>query len=70
MEALIDYKNTDIGCKERKCPCRLWTNCLNYVDEHEKQYRIRKKEKPTNIHTWYAEFFRQDELMHDLYVNG
>lgn len=56
------------GCKERKCPCRMWVNCLNYVDMERQSLRIRKKEY--DFYEWYSNNFRADFMMPDVLVNG
>ncbi len=56
------------GCKERKCPCRMWVNCLNYVDMHSQSWRLRKKEY--DFYEWYSNHFRTEIQMVDVLVNG
>ncbi len=56
------------GCKERKCPCRLWVNCLNYVDKERQAWRLKKKEY--DFYEWYMDNFRSDTQMADVLING
>jgi hypothetical protein len=56
------------GCKERKCPCRLWVNCFNYVDLESQAWRLSKKEY--NVSEWYLINFRTEIQMADIPVNG
>jgi hypothetical protein len=56
------------GCKEPKCPCRMWVNCLNYVDMQRLSLRLRKKEY--DLYKWYINNFLREILMRDRIVNG
>lgn len=56
------------GCKERKCPCRMWVNCLSYVDMGKQSLRLRKKEY--DFYDWYSHNFRSDTMMPDSLMNG
>ncbi|MCZ7356717.1 MAG: hypothetical protein O8C65_07275 [Candidatus Methanoperedens sp.] len=56
------------GCKERKCPCRLWVNCQNYVDMQRQARRLRNKEY--DFYDWYMDNFRWEAQMVDAIVNG
>lgn len=48
------------GCEQRKCPCRLWTQCGKYVDIEEQQRRLKRKvdEDYKIINLWYDQNFR------------
>ncbi len=59
---------TENGCKQRKCPCRMWVNCLNYVDVQRQALRLKRKEY--NFQEWYSENFRSDIKMADVNGNG
>ena len=56
------------GCTQRKCPCRMWVNCVNYVDRQRQEWRLKKKEY--DFHVWYKDNFRYDIQMVDVLVNG
>ena len=56
------------GCAERKCPCRMWVNCINYVDVQEQALRLKRKEY--DFQKWYSENFRYEIKMADVLVNG
>ncbi|MCZ7362969.1 MAG: hypothetical protein O8C58_06520 [Candidatus Methanoperedens sp.] len=56
------------GCKERKCPCRLWVNCLIYIDMQRQEWRLKNKEY--DFYEWYMDNFRGDAQMIDAIVNG
>ncbi|MCZ7373124.1 MAG: hypothetical protein O8C60_05625 [Candidatus Methanoperedens sp.] len=56
------------GCKERKCPCRLWVNCLTYIDMQRQEWRLKNKEY--DFYEWYMDNFRGDAQMIDAIVNG
>ncbi len=56
------------GCKERKCPCRMWANCLNYVDIEKQSQRLKKKDY--DFCEWYKNNFRGEIHMVDCLVNG
>ncbi len=58
----------ECGCKERKCPCRMWVNCLRYVDARRREWRLKKKEY--NFQLWYSDYFRNEVKMEDMSVNG
>ncbi len=59
---------TEIGCKERKCPCRMWVNCSNYVDLQKQAWRLKNKEY--DFDEWYRVNFRAEIKMGDVVVNG
>ncbi len=59
---------TENGCKERKCPCRMWVNCFNYVDMQRQALRLKRKEY--DFQEWYRENFRTDIKMVDVNGNG
>ena len=59
---------TENGCKQRKCPCRLWVNCFNYVDMQRQAWRLKNKEYDFN--EWYEINFRNDVQMADSIANG
>ncbi|MCZ7393457.1 MAG: hypothetical protein ABOK23_08125 [Candidatus Methanoperedens sp.] len=56
------------GCKERKCPCRVWVNCLYYIDMKRQALRLKKKEY--DFQKWYMDNFRGEIEMVDAIVNG
>ncbi len=56
------------GCKQRKCPCRLWVNCLTYVDMQKQAWRLKRKEY--SAYEWYMDNFRCDIQMVDVHANG
>ncbi|KCZ72311.1 hypothetical protein ANME2D_01717 [Candidatus Methanoperedens nitroreducens] len=56
------------GCKERKCPCRMWVNCLHYVNVQKRAWRLKRKEY--DFHSWYRDNFRNEIQMVDVFVNG
>lgn len=56
------------GCNQR-CPCRLWVNCDYYVDEHERQRRVKEKYNNSSIQLWYETYFRHDWSMSDIAIN-
>lgn len=56
------------GCKARKCPCRMWVNCVNYVDTQKKAYRLKRKEY--DFSEWYRDNFRCEVKMGDMFGNG
>lgn len=56
------------GCKERKCPCRLWLNCVNYVDMQRQAWRLKRKEY--DFSEWYNNNFRVEAKMSDVFGNG
>jgi hypothetical protein len=56
------------GCTERKCPCRMWVNCANYVDMNRKAWRLENKEY--DFSEWYRDNFRNEIRMADALVNG
>ena len=73
-ESNYDYNDTSLSknsktskCSpDKKCPCRLWINCNQYVDIEEKERRLKYKtlrSENDNIHTWYKENFR---LIYDM----
>ena len=59
-----NYKenNTSKCSPGKKCPCRLWVNCSQYVDITEQQNRLKRKLEMNNhdedIKLWYTENFR------------
>ena len=55
------------GCSLH-CPCRLWVNCGEYVDEYRKQQRIKNTTRD-EIHDYY-ESWGIDYTMHDLFISG
>ena len=58
------------GCKERKCPCRMWINCSTYVDATRQQNRLKKKEYKESIKHYYDNTFKLQIGMPDVTVNG
>lgn len=56
------------GCKQRKCPCRLWVNCPSYVDIRMQALRLERKEY--DFSKWYRNNFRTEIQMQDSIVNG
>lgn len=60
----------DVGCKERKCPCRRWISCNYYVDEQERRNRLKRKKFRKGIHNWYKTQFGISWSIPDIVVNG
>ena len=58
--------------KNKKCPCRLWTNCPLYIDITTQNIRLKIKNNNLNneITNWYLTQFRLDFNFHDLYCSG
>jgi hypothetical protein len=56
------------GCKERKCPCRLWVNCVNYVDAQRQMWRMKNREN--SFANWYRDNFKLEIKMADVFGNG
>lgn len=50
--------------------CRRWVNCPTYNDKDKQLNRLKNKEQNINIQQWYNDSFRQEAIMHDLYING
>lgn len=46
------------GCKERKCPCRMWVQCKEYMDKKRQEDRL-KINSYEDLHVWYDIFFRE-----------
>jgi hypothetical protein len=59
---------TEYGCKVRKCPCRMWVNCHNYIDRKKRICRLKRKKY--DFHIWYKDNFRNDIKMVDISGNG
>lgn len=59
------------GCG-KKCPCRTWTQCRQYVDVTERQKRLRYKDNKIweDIHSWYDSVFRSKYEYGDIFGNG
>lgn len=58
------------GCEHRKCPCRWWVNCAQYVDMAEQQRRLKIKSFKKDISDWYDSFFRIKYEYGDSFGNG
>ncbi len=56
------------GCKERKCPCKMWIQCHNYININNQQQRL--KNKKYNFEEWYDTNFRVEIKMSDTITNG
>lgn len=52
------------GCKNRKCPCRNWINCKQYVDETSQLMRLQRKEY--DFFDWYKNNFRVEPEMGEM----
>ncbi len=63
-------KNMSCLKKNKKCPCRLWVNCPVYVDEYEKERRLKSKDLDIEIRAWYRDNFKIIPVMPDIYANG
>ena len=66
--------NTNKCSPTKKCPCRTWVNCLQYVDIYEQQKRLKIKENKNkilnNIEKWYEIYYKSNIGIHDLYSTG
>ncbi len=58
--------------KTKKCPCRLWINCPQYIDITTQNIRLKIKNGNINdeIAKWYITYFRVNGDFHDLYSSG
>jgi hypothetical protein len=65
------YDKSTKGCN-KKCPCRIWTQCPYYIDITEQQRRIKSKsdKKSENVHNWYDKYFRIRYEHPDGFGNG
>lgn len=58
------------GCRERKCPCRSWYQCHQYVDQTDQLDRLKRKEYKKSIKQFYDNTFKLDISMPDMVVNS
>lgn len=67
------YYDTNIRGCAKKCPCRTWVQCHNYIDITEQQMRLRYKDNKIfeEINEWYENFFKYKPGLPDAtYPNG
>lgn len=57
------------GCN-RKCPCRVWSLCMRYVDLTARARRLRMNEMHSEIQQWYDACFDISWTAPDLYGSG
>lgn len=50
------------GCKERRCPCRKWVNCVTYIDQQKQAWRLAQKQYDFQ-NQYYSDYFRADWAM-------
>ncbi len=68
------YKGSDINkCSPtKKCPCRTWCNCTQYIDIIQQEIRLKLKitDRKSETEEWYETYFRFIGEFHDLYSSG
>jgi hypothetical protein len=69
---LDTYYDVSIRGCGKKCPCRTWAQCRQYVDITEQQNRLKYKDNKLweEIHTWYDSVFRNNYEYSDIFGNG
>jgi hypothetical protein len=64
----FDHKtgdNVKLGCGKKKCPCRDWVNCPEYVDQQAQRARLALKEAIPEVVAYYKNDVRVDFYMPD-----
>jgi len=67
LEPFIRRNHT--GCN-RKCPCRLWVSCPQFIDKTAQEWRLKHKQIEREIWEYYQQYFSGVWCIHDLYSNG
>jgi hypothetical protein len=69
---LDTYYDVSIRGCGKKCPCRTWAQCRQYVDITEQQKRLKYKDNKIleEIHDWYDNIFRIKYEHGELLGNG
>ncbi len=58
------------GCNKSKCPCRIWSNCSQYIDTTTQIYRLKQKKYNKIIEEWYINNFKIDYELPSSIPNG
>ncbi len=60
----MEYLSKENGCKGKKCPCELWINCRQYIDQKNQLLRLQKKKY--TFYDWYNLHFRVEPEMGEI----
>ncbi len=68
---LYKGSDTDKCSPTKKCPCRMWCNCPQYIDIIQQKIRLKLKSiEKSEIEEWYKTYFRLVDEFHNLYSTG